>query len=95
MARFLVSKGDQPTPVCPTSIKALLTLGMLSGPELQALLSGFPCLEGPRAGPAGSAAKKAKFRKAQENSLHCSARVSLPWRGRGERAQTSIRSLFL
>lgn len=82
MARSPVSEGDRPTPVCPTSIKALLTLGKPSGPGPGALIPGFPCWEGPRAGPAGSAAKKAKFRKAQETSLHCLARVSSPWRER-------------
>lgn len=62
MTRAPVSEGTSSAPVCPASGKASLTLGMLSGPGLGALLPGVPGQEGHRAGPAGSAAKKPKLR---------------------------------
>lgn len=55
-----------PTPATrPASDKASLTPGMSLGSALGALLPGFPCREGPRAGPPGSAAKKTELSKAQ------------------------------
>lgn len=58
MTRSSVSEEDQPTPIFPTSLKALLTLEKHSGPGLGALFSGFLGWEGPKAGPVESAAKK-------------------------------------